>query len=329
MHQSGEVASRSGLAEHTTTAAADDVATEDSSDEDISELLSQAGDWGLRLAESVERAFASAKEKPPSDFLPDPFESIVQTISDPAEADSDTADQKDKPAITPGPPPVPNDQDVAEAYQRLRTRLPELSSVVSPANAPKLIVRLSQLQAESNPGSADYWVASMSAAKVGWSISAPDQVCEGLQSLAKIHQVSLEPLIAESFLSRHAFEENRESPSERSIRRLPGRRNVVEVSVAAAMPAGRWSFKTIRWVSWRRCSDEPAERLRRSAHADESATNQSGRHRSLGRCERRQCKRCFDCGPDTTACFCAIGSTGSRGLHAARILEWDRWLGRN
>jgi hypothetical protein len=83
--------------------------------------------------------------------------------------------------------------------------MPRIVDIVSPATSPTLIVRLSQIQSEAMPGSADFWVANMVTAKVGWSVLRPDQVREVLQVLADTHEVSIESLLAESFLNRQFF----------------------------------------------------------------------------------------------------------------------------
>ena len=173
---------------------------DDAASQSASELLGQAGAWAIELAKSVSDAFASSRSPAESDYLPDPFTAPAGEITPEPKVASDE-----------GPVPEPGEQEKKDAYERLRFKLPELAEVVSPTSAPRLLVRLSQCQSESTPGSADYWAATVSVAKVGWTVSDPVRVREGLQELARIHQIPIQPLMAESFLKRNVFLETRDA----------------------------------------------------------------------------------------------------------------------
>ena len=162
--------------------------------------LAEAGPWAIAVAEAIHDAFRLSESKEESDYLPDPF----STSSEAKSPDS-------RLAISKGPVPVPSEQEKQDARARLRGKLPELADVVSAKNASGLIVQLLHRQAESSPGSADYWAATVSAAEVGWSVTDPVRVREGLTDLARIHQVPIESLMAETYLNRSVFLETRDS----------------------------------------------------------------------------------------------------------------------
>ena len=188
--------------ERTTTDVASNIAEQKPTrNVDADQAVAKAEKWlhlaAIRAREViglVDNAFASAKAKPTRGFRSDPFDPSPESMLQETQVEVDD-----------GPPPVPSEQAIAEAYQRLRQSLPQIVDVVSPATAPTLIVRLSQAQSEAVPGSADFWVAGMVAAKLGWTVLDYDRVRDGLLTLADLHQVSIDSLLAESFLQRQAF----------------------------------------------------------------------------------------------------------------------------